>query len=256
MRQKVERIAESLTRVLSGWDSVECVSLCEQAEVDVLDPYFALVLDVHHRGPVPLPEDRRKAFGDPGAFESAQVQTKDRFFLEGLPVRIEYKSVDQVEDFLERAEDRLWILKNSGTYMFYRLGSAQVLFKRSDWIDRTRRRLAEFPASFWEGLRDSFQSKMEHYLADLGAAAVQDDGFFYLVSLGGFATYAAAVLFMVNRRFEPSHRSIDAHLRALKRVPDDFFGRWETLLRSDMDLSREQKYKVAGLIAKSLVSFR
>ena len=61
---------------------------------------------------------------------------------------------------------------------------------------------------------------------------------------------------MVNRRFEPSHRSIDAHLRALKRVPDDFFGRWETLLRSDMDLSREQKYKVAELIAKSLVSFR
>ncbi|MBL8968901.1 MAG: DUF4037 domain-containing protein [Spirochaetaceae bacterium] len=256
MNQKVERIADSLTRVISGWANVECVSLCEQAEVDVLDPYFALVIDVHHRGGVPPAEERRAAFGDPGAFESASNQSKDRFFLEGLPIRVEYKSVQQLESLMDGSAESLWILKNSGTYLLYRLETAQVLWKRSDWIDGIRRRLAEMPAELWNALRGSFQSKMEHYLADLGAAAVRDDGFFYLVSSGGFAKYAAATLFMINRRFEPSHRLIDSHLRALKRVPDDFFGRWETFLRSDIEMSREQKHRVAELLAKSIVAFR
>jgi hypothetical protein len=255
MRPKVERIAESLSAILAAWSSVECVSLCEQAEGDVLDPYFALVLDVYHRGPIPGADERRQAFGDPGAFECAQAQPKDRFFLEGLPVRIEYKSVESFEEFLDREAELLWILKNSGTYMFYRIQKARILFKRSDWMDGVSRRLAELPAAFWDDLRESFQLKMEHNLADLAAAAYQDDGFFYLISAAGFVRYAAAVVFMINRRFEPSHRLIEKHLRELPALPADFFGRWETFLRSDIEMSREQKYKVAELIAKSIVAF-
>ena len=95
---------------------------------------------------------------------------------------------------------------------------------------------------------------MEHCLADLGAAALQDDGFFYLVASAGFARYAAASLFMVNRLFEPSHRMIETHLRTLPKLPDDFFGRWETFLRSTIDMSREQKHKLAELIAKSIIA--
>ena len=105
-------------------------------------------------------------------------------------------------------------------------------------------------------MREAFQAKMEHYLSDLGAAALRDDGFFYLESASGFALNAAAVLFMANERFEPSHRLIGAQLRELERIPDDFFGRWDTFLRSDIEMSRGQKYEIAELIARSVIALR
>jgi hypothetical protein len=254
MRRQVESIALRLSKAISAWSSVECVCLCEQSEGDVLAPYFALVLDVYHRGEVPAAEERKKAFGDPGAFESAEAQPKDRFFLEGLPVRVEYKSVERFDEFLKREADLVWILKDTGTYPFYRIVNSQVLYKKSAWIADMKVRLAGLPPSFWKSLREGCALKMEHYLADLGAAAMQDDGFFYIVSAAGFARYAAASLFCVNRSFEPSHRSIEENLRKLARLPSDFFGRWETFLRSDIEISREQKYKVAELIAKSIIA--
>ena len=42
----------------------------------------------------------------------------------------------------------------------------------------------------------------------------------------------------------------------LTRLPEDFPGRWETLLRSDLEISREQRYKVAELIARSIVPLK
>jgi hypothetical protein len=83
-----------------------------------------------------------------------------------------------------------------------------------------------------------------------------DDSFFYLESSAGFARQAVALLFTINRRFEPSHRSIEADLASLPLLPDDFFGRWETFLRSDIDMSREQKYEIACLMAKSILLAR
>jgi len=260
MRLKVERLAEQLTLVLSSWDSVECVSLNEHSEEDILDPYFALVLDVYHRGEVPPSIQRRTAFaaavGDPGAFESSIAQMKDRFFVEEVPVRVEYKEVAAVEELLDRGLGLLWVLKNSGTYMFYRLQHSRILFRRSAWVDEVRTKLHDLPEGFWEGLREAFLAKMEHSLSDLGAAALRDDSFFYTVSAAGFVRYAAAVLFVMNHCFEPSHRAVDRQLRMLKLLPEDFLGRWETLLRSDGSMSRSQQYKVAELIARSILALR
>ncbi len=256
MRLKVERLAEGLTKVISSWNSVECVALAEHSEDDTLDPYFALVLDVYHRGPIPGAGDRHGAFaaalGDLGAFESSAAQPKDRFFFEGLPVRVEYKDSAGVDEILDRGLGLLWVLKNSGTYMFYRLERSRILYRRSPWIDEVRAALGRFPPEIWEGLREAFEAKMEHSLSDLGAAALIDDGYFYSVSFAGFLRYAAALLFIKNRRFEPSHRVIGAQLKELKQLPEDFEGRWETLLRSDSDMSRSQQYKIAELIAKSI----
>ena len=106
--------------------------------------------------------------------------------------------------------------------MFYRLINSRVLYQKSEWLSEVRRDLGGLPASFWEGLRDAFLSKMEHYLADLGAASFSDDGYFYDVSLAGFIRYSAAALFTANKRFEPSHRYVSAQLRTLRSLPDDF----------------------------------
>jgi hypothetical protein len=256
MRFKVERIAERLGVVCSSWSGVEAVSLGELSEEDTLDPYFALSFDVFYRNELPSEETRRKGFGDAGAFESSKVQAKDRFLLEGLPVRIDYKCLDDIDSLLGPGDASLRRLLGTGTYPFYRLQNGRVLLDRSGWLASTRARLSGLPEELWGGLREVVAARMEHSLTDLAASARMDDSFFYLESSAGFAKQTASLLFAINRRFEPSHRSIDKRLRELERVPDDFFGRWEIFLRSDIEMSREQKYEVASLIAKSVLKLR
>jgi hypothetical protein len=264
MKRKVELLAQAITEAVSSWNSVECVALGEQSEADILDPYFALVVDVYLRELPPTAEERHTAFaralGQPGAFESSEARSKDRFFIDELPVRVEYKNVGMIDDVIARCKgpdsQTVWVLKNSGTYMFYRLQHSRILYEKSDWVGRVRSDISALPSEFWLGLREAFQTKMEHYLADLGAASFSDDDYFYNVSLAGFIRYAVASVFMANRRLEPSHRSVCTQLRELKTLPENFLGRWDTLLRSDLDISRNQKYEVAQLIALSIITLK
>jgi hypothetical protein len=259
MKRKAKALADRFVANISNWESVECVALNEAALPDTLDPYFALILDVYHSGPIPAPAERKIAYGDDAvAFESSPLQTKDRFLVGGLPVRIEYKSVDKVAEVLDIADtrtDQLWLIKDSGTYMFYRLQNGEVLFKRSAWIDSVRARLANLPDEFWIQMREAHQSKMEHFLSDLGAALMQGDDFHYLISSAGFIKNACVLLFCVNKRFEPSHRGFYEQVKALSLLPGDFVGRFESFLRSDPEMTPERKHGIAQLIARSLVSF-
>ncbi len=256
MKHKVERLANALTTVLSSWECVECIAVGEHAEMDTLDPYFALVLDVYVRSRVPDPELRQAAFGNPGAFESAQGQTKDRFFLESLPVRVEYKKVTEIDRLLDHSLDFLKILKNSGTYPLYRLQTARILFARTSWIEGAQARLGHLGEDFWSVMQQTFLTKMEHYFSDLGEAILCEDDFYYAVSAAGFLRFAAASLFMANRRFEPSHREINSQLRQLPRLPEDFIGCWENFILDEGESGRSRKRGLAELIAKSLVAFR
>jgi hypothetical protein len=265
MERKVERLAKAITEAISRWDTVECVTIGEHSETDALDPNFALVLDVYLRGSPPTVEERQHAFaqavGQPGAFESAISRSKDRFFIDEIPIRVEYKNLEMIDDVIGRSKGAdsqlVWVLKNSGTYIFYRIKNSRVLYEKSDWIDRARRDIGCLPEGFWDGLRLAFMAKMEHYLSDLGAASFNNDGYFYSVSLAGFLRYAAASLFMANRRLEPSNRYVNEQLRTLPKLPGDFPERWEALLRTDTDLSGNQrKYKLAELLALSIISLK
>ncbi len=261
MHRKVERLASAITEAVSSWDGVECVSSGEYSEMDILDPYFALVIDVYTRGDVPAPEQRRAAFasaaGDPGAYESSSFQFKDRFFLEGLPVRVEYKDLMFVNELIAGAKSLdpkiMWSLKHSGTYVFHRLKNGRVLRKNSDWIDAARREIRDLPSQFWSAMRDAYQLKMEHMLSDLGTAAQCDDDYFFDISSAGFIRYAAAALFMINKKFEPSHRSVSSLLKTLKKTPEDFTGRWDSLVRYDPGISKAQRFEVAQLVARSIL---
>lgn len=256
MKYKIESVTGFLTNVFSGWTAVECIAIDQRADALASDPYFALVLDVYHRGPIPSPEQRRASFGDPGAFESAMGKSKDRFFLDEVPVRVEYKSVYRIDDLLDRPMEHIRLLKNSGTYPLYRLQNSRIIYGSSGWILQAREKLASLPEELWEALGDSFRSKMEHYLEDLGTALVAGDEYFRLQSEAGFMRYAAASIFMRNRAFEPSHREMDAALRALARLPEDFLGPWETFLREDEDSTPSRRHELAGLMARTILSMR
>jgi hypothetical protein len=256
MLHKVEELTNFLKDTISGWTNIECITADPRSEIFAFDPYFALVIDVYHKGKIPVPEKRRKSFGDPGAFETAAGGTKDRFFLQEIPIRIEYKDLLGINRLVEKPINHLKFLKNSGTYSFFRLMNNRVIYDATGWVERTRRCLGSFPESAWDALRDSFSAKMEHYLADMGAASFSGDKYFLLLSESGFLRYAAASVFMFNREFEPSHRDIEEHLRKLPRMPEGFWTAWDLLLQKERETPAQKRFEIARMLAKSVFSLR
>ncbi|MDR0409911.1 MAG: DUF4037 domain-containing protein [Spirochaetaceae bacterium] len=256
MEYKVKTLTGRFSRLLASWDCVECVSLNEAALPATFDPYFALIIDVFCTAPPPDVFTREKKYGeDAAAFESSG--NKDRFLIGSIPVRLEFKFTKNIEDIVSIAvegNERLWMIKSMGTYGFYRLYNGDILFSRNGWIDKIRKRLGKLSDNFWHTVRQANQSKMEHFLSDLGAALIQDDDFFYLMSEAGFIKTACLTLFCVNRRFEPSHRAYYKCVLELPIKNDAFCAQLETFLRNKDDITMERRYALAQLIARGIIA--
>jgi hypothetical protein len=258
MKYKTKVLVDRFVKELSAWSGVECVSLNEAALPDTIDVYFALILDVFYSGKIPEPEERCGLYGDDVVvFETDNQGSKDRFLIGDLPVRIEYKTtakIDELVDIADSKRDQLWLIKDSGTYGYYRLQHGEILFARTGWIKAIRERLLDLDIAFWRAMRDANQSKMEHYLSDLGAALVQGDNFHYLISSAGFIKSACLTLFCINRRFEPSHRAYDKQVHSLGILPEAFLAQFETFLGNEAGLTMERKYSLAQLMARGIIA--
>jgi hypothetical protein len=276
MKFKTQQLVDRLVKVISQWPGVECISLNEAALPDTLDPYFALILDIYYEGPIPNSEERFKLYGDDvAAFESTgesfipsnkdpvnkdpsnkDPSNKDRFLVGDLPVHLEYKPIKLIEERLEIAHSRLdslWLIKDSGTYGFYRLAHGEIVFSRGSWMQTVRKRIEKLQDGFWNGMRAAHESKMEHCLSDLGAAAMLKDEFNYLISAAGFIKNACLTLFCINRRFEPSHRAYYTQVMGLPILPESFKAEFETFLRQEGDVYMDRKFALAQLIARGIV---
>ncbi|MDR1301348.1 MAG: DUF4037 domain-containing protein [Treponema sp.] len=258
MKYKTKLLAERFTGVLSQWQGVECVSLNEAAREDTLDPYFALILDVFYTESIPDTAERCSLFGeDVAAFETSGRADKDRFLIGGLPVRLEYKSTQHIQTLVSMVStgaESLWLIKDSGTYGFYRLTHGELLFHRTDWIKAIRKQLLALDSAFWAQMRYIYQSKMEHLLNDLGAAFLQEDDFNYLISSALFIKTACLTLFCINHRFEPSHRAYYKQTLELSILPEAFRAQLLTFLREDPEITHERKYALAQCMARSIVA--
>ena len=259
MKYKTKMLVDRFAGILSQWPGVECVTLNEAALGDILDPYFALILDVFFSSPIPSVQERCQLYGsDVAAFESSGLNEKDRFLIDDIPVRLEYKLTGKVEELISIADtkmDSLWLIKDSGTYGFYRLVNGDIVFSRGKWIHTIRKRLENIGDAFWAEMRGAAQSKMEHFLSDLGAAVFQGEEFHYLLASAGFIKTACLSLFCINRRFEPSHRAYYKQVLELPLLPSSFPGEFEGFLGSDPGDSMERRFSLAKLIAKSIVAF-
>jgi len=257
MKYKTKMLVERFAGILFAWPGVECVTLNEAALPDTLDPYFALILDVFFSSPIPDAQQRCEMFGsDVAAFESSGLNEKDRFLIGDIPVRLEYKSTSKVEELVSIADtstDSLWLIKHSGTYGFYRLAGGETVFSRTGWIDDIRKRLQKLPDIFWTEMRAAAQSKMEHFLSDLGAASFQGDEFHYLVASAGFIKTACLVLFCVNRRFEPSHRAYYRQVLELPILPERFPAQLENFFAGGPGASMDRRFGLAKLLARGIV---
>ena len=256
MKYKTKMLVDRFASIISQWPGVECVALNEAALPNTLDPYFALIMDIYYRDTIPGAEERHVLYGtDLEGFETSAKESKDRFLVGDIPIRLEYKSVGMIEELVNIADTKLeslWFIKDSGTYSFYRLSQGEIIFSRKDWILEIRRRLASLGNEFWQSMRNAHESKMEHFLSDLGAALMQGDDFFYLISSAGFIKSACITLFCINRRFEPSHRAYYKQALELKILPDSFPAYFETFLRLDPEITMERKYSLAQLMAREI----
>jgi len=256
MKRKSEEISYFLIDTISRWSGVDCISMDKRSQQDELDPHYALVLDVYYRRAIPAMEKRQMLFDNPGAFESARGGTKDRFFLDEIPIRVEYKHIPSVQDLIEHPLHHIKLLKNTGTYPLYRLLHFSLVFSRSDWIERMRSNLTNFPEEAWNTLFDSFAAKMEHYLSDFGAASVSGNQFFRLMSHSGFLRYAGASVFMFNHVFEPSHAEFESQLKAQPRLPANFVNLWDSIAGEKNDISEFKKFELARLLAREIFELR
>jgi len=258
MKYKTRILVDRFRDILSEWECVECITLNEAANADPLDPYYALILDVFVSSAIPDIEQRQNIYGnDIAAFESSGQNEKDRFLIGDIPVRLEYKQIAKVEELVSIADSNvgsLWFIKDSGTYTYYRLVHGEIIFSRGNWIHGIRKRLENTSNEFWTEMRNAVQSKMEHFLSDLGAAFFQEDDFHYLLASAGFIKSACLSLFCINRCFEPSHRAYYNQVLELPLLPESFGTRLENFLASDCEANMERRFALARLIAKGIVA--
>jgi len=258
MKYKTKLLVDRFTELLSSWKGVECITLNEAALSDTLDPYFALILDVFCSGAIPDMEERCRLYGDDvAAFESSARNEKDRFLIGDIPVRLEYKKTAKIDELVDIActnYESLWFIKDAGTYGFYRLANCDIIFSRSNWIHDVRKRLETIGEEFWVQMRSAVQSKMEHFLADLGAACFQGDKFHYLIASAGFIKTACLTLFCINRRFEPSHRAYFKQVCELPILPESFSAEFQTFLESNTSADLDSRFYLAKLIAQKIVT--
>ena len=256
MQRKVAKISKQLTEVISSWDGVEAIVLGEAAEIRTLDPYFNIILDVYHMGNLLPVNDRREQFQHPAAFDTALVYPEDRFLMNDLPVRIRYQDTARFDLILNRIDNRLWVYRESGTCMFYRIQNGQILFQKSNWLENIKKKLSRFSDHFWDVVLESTRISVEYYLSDLNAAVFRNDYLFYLISSAAFLKSMCSYLFALNRCFEPSGRMIYEKVKNLPELPDEFLGRFESFLREDPALPPERKREIAELVAKSIISMK
>jgi len=257
MKYKTKILVDRFTELLSSWKGVECVTLNEAALPDTLDPYFALILDVFCSASIPGADERCRLYGDDvAAFESSGQNEKDRFLIGDIPVRLEYKKTAKIDELVNIActnHESLWFIKDSGTYGFYRLANCEVVFSRSNWIHDVRKRLDNIGEKFWVQMRSAVQSRMEHFLSDLGAACFQGDKFHYLIASAGFIKTACLTLFCINRRFEPSHRAYFKQVCELPILPESFSAEFQTFLENSTSGDLDSRFYLAKLIAQKIV---
>ncbi len=254
MKNQVKKAVDDITAVLVKWDGVKAVVLQHFVEKDIYDPNFSISLDVFRDGEIPGREERQAAFPEAQYFESSGTRVKDRFMLSDLPVRISFKDCSRVDAVLAALDGDNWLFMERGTYLFHRIAAGTVVWTRDDWINGVLSRLDNLPDSFWHTWIESSRRRIDHFLSDMGAAAVKEDDLYFRLSLSGFLKSSVELLFAVNRVFEPGPRAYAAYLDMLEILPAGFEANWNSLIREDTELPPERKQEVAGLLARGLFS--
>ena len=251
--RKTDQAVEQVRAALAGWDEVVAVGLNRHGE-DVYDPYYSHSFDVYTAAELRDAALRERSFGEVTLFESSTLTTKDRFLIGEIPVRIEYKTTRRFDELSAAARNGECGLRDAGTYAFRRVTDAEVLVSRGGWIEAIRHALSQLPDPFWAALRRAQEARVEHLYADLSAAATREDAFYFMMSAGAFLAQLGALLFTINRRFEPSPRALRDEVLRLTVIPDSFPANLENFVNQRHYLSMSQRRELAELMVTAVLA--
>ncbi len=252
MQKKVMRIAEGLSACVTGWKTTVAVVLGETATVETVDPYFTIDMLVCHDGGLPSPTERKAALGAHARFECSPQQMTDQLLIEELPVRVLYKGRDRIEGLLERVEQGKWIYRDETTNILHRIQNGLVLHDHDGWLARSREKLCHVPDAFWLHLKETSRIVLDRAAADVGAAVHRGDYLFYQLSRARFLRSLCSFLFALNRQFEPSHQMLLERIVKLEKLPAEFSGRFDSLIRPDIEITPQRRHELCQIVAKSL----
>jgi hypothetical protein len=101
-------------------------------------------------------------------------------------------------------------------------------------------------------LKEGSRVALDRAVADLGAAVHRGDHLFYRLSGARFLQSLCSFLFALNRQFEPSHQMLLERVMKLAKLPAEFSGRLDSLIRPDVEITPARRHEICQLVAKSL----
>jgi hypothetical protein len=252
-----ETTQSSLELVLKGldrWDNIDGVNLAPFISKDPLHPYFFISLDIFYSDDLPSANKRKKLFAFPGAFESSLTNVKDRFFIQGVPIRLEYKSSRRIEEVTDFPGSKSWVFRENGSYGLYRIKYGDVLKSKDNWLETVKAKLDVIPDHFWTQQKQIAYHGMEHSLSDLMGAASMDDEFTFTTSKASCLNAIVMALYGINKKLQPSPKQIGPAVLKLSILPEHFKGRYMTLIGED-ETSRSRVAEVAHHLVESILRF-
>lgn len=255
MIQKINHLVETVLQGLSSAPDIECVQRIPYHGGGLpSSPLFCLKLDVFFRGPIPSYPGRLDGFPPLQFIETSLSREKDRFFLEKVPVHLDYKEVARIDDELAHLGQAEAALRQETTYGLFRLYHGIPVHTKSNWIREVKARLENLPEGFWSFQRRNLAGRLEHLLSDMAAAIFNRDGLFFQIALARFLETLAELLFVVNRQFLCPPEELKFQIDGLELIPAGFTGFFDSLLREDSGFDRERKLALARHLAEGVLA--
>jgi len=256
LNRKVQEIATECAQKLAALKNCRAVVLGETNGFGVYDPGFTIDLDVYHHGALVPVSARKEVLGNPKIFESPPVYPVDRFLVDDLPVIVNYKRIDKINDIFKRIARHSWVFRKATTNILYRLKEGNILYNKDGWILKIRKRINKIPANFWTNILTSASFLIEYHYRELSVAALKNDGLLYLLSISNVIHSICGYIFALNKEFEPGTGFLNDRLLNLKILPDEFKSRFDILIDPSSEYSLEKKTEVARLLVSSLIQMK
>ncbi len=255
MIQKINQLVETILQGMAQGAEVECVQRIPYHGAGMISsPLFCLKMDIFYRGPIPRYPERLAALPPPQYLETAMTREKDRFFLDRMPIHLDYKEVSKIDEELEELGKPDSPFRQETTYSLFRLYHGIPVHTKSDWIRGVKAQLETMPEGFWTFQRRNLAGRLEHQLSDLAAAVFNRDGMFFQIGLARFLETLAELLFAVNRQFLSPTEELKFQIDGLEILPAGFTGYFDSLLREDSGFDRDRRLALARHLAEGALA--
>lgn len=255
MIQKINQLVERILKDVASGPEVECVQRIPYHGGGMLEsPLFCLKLDVFFRGDIPAFPQRLAGLQDLQYLETSLSREKDRFFLDKVPIHLDYKTVGRIDAELAALTDPAEGLRQETTYGLFRLFHGIPVHTKTAWIREVKSRLESLPEEFWSFQRRNLAGRLEHLISDMAAAVFNRDGLFFQVAQSRFLETLAEILFAINRQFLCPPEELKFQIDGLEILPAGFTGWFDSLLREDSGFDRERRLSLARHLTEGVLA--